>query len=83
MCVPGRGSGRSAGPADTTRGLRTCLHALGVEDWQPVVADLATYDGQEAVVAVVDSDTGQSAWVVTPDCTADAPRALAGPVSLT
>jgi len=70
------------GPATTDDGLRDCLHGLGVEDWQPVRADLATYDGQRAVVAVVDSDTGQVVWVVPPDCTGTGARALAGPVPL-
>lgn len=83
----GTGSGASdaltsGAPAATDRGLRACLHALGVEDWQPVKGDLATFDGQQAVVAVVDSDTGQTVWVVPPDCTAASPRALAGPVPL-
>ena len=72
----------SGAPATTDHGLRDCLHGLGVEDWQPVTGDVATFDGQQAVVAVVDSDTGQTVWVVPPDCTASSPRALAGPVPL-
>jgi hypothetical protein len=79
---PAKGSDASGGPAGTDRGLRGCLHGLGVEDWQPVTADLATFDGRQAVVAVVDSDTVQVVWVVSPDCTEASPRSLAGPLPL-
>ncbi len=59
----------SIGPMGTEKGLRQCLEALGVEAWKPVLADLATFDGGDAIVFVISSDTGQSAIAVARPCT--------------
>jgi hypothetical protein len=75
----------TAGGADHARdadGLRDCLTAMGVPAWTPVVADLATYDGRRAVVAVVSSDTGQTVYAVPTWCDATHARALAGPLPI-
>ena len=71
-----------AGAATSPEQLRACLTALGVEAWMPVTADLAALDGRPAVVAVVSSDTGQSAYAVEPGCDATHPLRLAGPIPL-
>jgi hypothetical protein len=63
-------------------GLRECLTAMGVPAWTPVVADLATYDGNRAVVAVVSSDTGQTVYAVPTWCDATHAQALAGPLPI-
>jgi hypothetical protein len=58
----------SIGPMGTEAGLRACLNALGVEPSNPVIADLATFDGRDAIVFVISSDTGQSAIAVARPC---------------
>ncbi|WP_460934765.1 hypothetical protein [Phycicoccus ginsengisoli] len=81
---PGKGAGssRAAGPADSVTGLRTCLTTLGVEAWMPVWADAATYQGHDAVVAVVSSDTGRVVYAVSPACDRTHPDVLTGPLRL-
>lgn len=80
---PGKGvPAGTAGPAESQEGLRACLTTLGVEAWMPVWADVASYEGREAVVAVVSSDTGQQVYAVGPDCDRTHPARLAGPVPL-
>lgn len=63
-------------------GLRECLTAMGVPSWMPVVGDVATFDGERAVVAVVSSDTDQSVYAVPTWCDATHAKALAGPVRI-
>ena len=58
----------SIGPMGTEAGLRQCLAAMGVEPSNPVIADLATFDGRAAIVFVISSDTGQSAVAVARPC---------------
>ena len=65
---------------DTGAGLRACLTALGIPSSTPIRADVATLDGSPAVIAVVQSDTGQTVYAVAPECDATHPRVLAGPV---
>ena len=80
---PGKGApAGAAGPAESQEGLRACLTTLGVEAWMPVWADVASYEGREAVVAVVSSDTGQQVYAVGPECDRTHPARLAGPVPL-
>lgn len=80
---PGKGgASRAAGPADSQTGLRACLTTLGVEAWMPVWADAGTYEGHDAVVAVVSSDTGRVAYAVSPRCDRTHPDLLTGPVPL-
>lgn len=70
------------GPADTDTGLRACLTALGVAAWHPIEADLASYEGTPAVIAIVVGDTGRVVYAVPPDCDAAHPRVLAGPLTM-
>lgn len=72
----------SIGPAGTPIGLQPCLDALHLEPAARVMADLGTFDGTQAVVLVVSSDTGQTAFAVRRTCTAGHTSPLAGPVSL-
>jgi hypothetical protein len=62
--------------------LRECLTALGVDTWAPVAGDLATFEGEPAIVAVVSTDTGQSVYAVSTHCRAAHPLVLSGPVAL-
>jgi hypothetical protein len=72
----------SIGPAGTPTGLQPCLDALHLESATRVMADLGTFEGTQAVVLVVSSDTGQSAFAVRRTCTAGHTSPLAGPVHL-
>ena len=72
----------SIGPAGTAVGLEPCLDALHLEPASRVMADLATFEGSQAVVLVVSSGTGQTAFAVRRTCTAGHTSPLAGPVSL-
>lgn len=63
-------------------GLRGCLTALGVKDGLPVRGDVATLDGVPAVIALVDRGSTESVYAVAPDCDAQHPRLLAGPLTL-
>ena len=67
---------------DGEAGLRACLTALGVQDWVPVRGDVATLDGAPAVIAVVNRGTTRAVYAVSPDCDAQHPRLLAGPLTL-
>lgn len=62
--------------------LRDCLTALGVETWAPVAGDLATFEGQPAIIAVVSSDTGHRVYAVSTRCRAAHPDVFSGPVPL-
>lgn len=68
------------GVAESPTGLRACLSAIGVAAWMPVRGDLATLDGEPAVIALVSSDTGQTVYAVAPGCSAAHPGVLAGPL---
>ena len=63
-------------------GLRGCLTALGVQDGVTVRGDVATLDGAPAVIALVDRSGTESVYAVAPDCDAQHPRLLAGPLPL-
>jgi len=80
--VPLAAESPSIGPAGTPIGLKPCMDALHLERATRVMADLATFDGTQAVVLVVSSDTGQTAFAVRRTCTAGHTSPLAGPVSL-
>jgi hypothetical protein len=56
--------------------LRDCLTALGVDTWAPVAGDLATFEGDPAIVAV------QRVYAVSTHCRAAHPLVLSGPVAL-
>jgi len=67
---------------DGEAGLRSCLTALGVEAWLPIRGDVATLDGAPAVIALVDRGPTQTVYAVSPDCDAQHPTMLAGPLTL-
>lgn len=67
---------------DGEAGLRACLTALGVQEWMPVRGDVATLDGAPAVIALVNRGTTQAVYAVSPDCDAQHPDVLAGPLTL-
>ena len=68
--------------ADGEAGLRGCLTALGVPAFLPVRGDVATLDGAPAVIALVDQGSTQTVYAVAPDCDAQHPSVLAGPVTV-
>lgn len=68
--------------ADGEAGLRACLTALGIQDWLPVQGDVATLDGAPAVIALVDRGSTRTVYAVAPDCDAQHPDLLAGPVTV-
>ena len=67
---------------DGEAGLRACLTALGVQDWVPVRGDVATLDGAPAVIALVNRGATKAVYAVSPDCDAQHPSVLAGPLTL-
>jgi hypothetical protein len=56
----------------TPTGLRACLNALQAGTAQPVLVDLATYNGKPAAVIVLSDGSsgpsGKQLWVVSPTC---------------
>lgn len=72
----------SVGPAGTPLGLQPCLGALHVDSSMRVMADLATFDGMPAVVFVVSTDTGRTAYAMQRTCTTGHTSLLGGPVEL-
>jgi hypothetical protein len=70
------------GPIGTEHGIRTCLVALGAEPSAVVTADLGTFDGAQAAVLVLTTDTGHTAYAVGRNCTEGESAVLAGPTRL-
>lgn len=61
-------SGTASGPLASASGLQGCLAALGTTS-EPLVVDLATYDGDPAAVLVLPAAGGaREVWVVARDC---------------
>lgn len=61
-------SGTASGPLASASGLKGCLAALGTTS-EPLVVDLATYDGAPAAVLVLPAAGGaREVWVVARDC---------------
>jgi hypothetical protein len=75
-------SAKDLNGVDGQAGLRACLTALGVHSWLPVRGDVATLDRAPAVIAVVQDGTTQTVYAVGPDCDAEHPSLLAGPLTL-
>jgi hypothetical protein len=48
--------------------LAGCLAALGADPATPAVVDLASWQGQEAAVIVLDEEARHTVWVVERDC---------------
>ena len=62
-------------------GARDCAAAVGIAPSEPVVVDLASFDGHSAAVLVATSSDGaRRAWAVARDCRAGDPGVLDGPV---
>lgn len=70
------------GPAGTPRGLAPCLAMLRLDPAAQVSADVASFDGQPAVVVVVHAGTTQIAYAVDRRCTTGAGAVLTGPLPL-
>lgn len=70
------------GPAGTARGLAPCLALLRLDPAAQVSADVATLDGQAAVVVVAHTATAQIAYAVDRRCTSGAGAVLVGPLHL-
>jgi hypothetical protein len=52
----------------TPAGLHACLQALDAGNAQPLLVDLATFDGKPAAVLVLPDGTGREVWVVSRSC---------------
>ncbi|MGZ6804186.1 MAG: hypothetical protein ACXVFU_14170 [Nocardioidaceae bacterium] len=70
------------GPAGTPRGLAPCLAMLRLDPAAQVSADVASFDGQDAVVVVVHTVTAQIAYAVDRRCTNGGGAVLTGPLHL-
>lgn len=70
------------GPIGTETGMLECLSALATGPWQTATTDLATFDGKPAVVVVLSTDTGHTAYAAQRSCSTGHPARLAGPVTL-
>jgi hypothetical protein len=68
------------GPAGTPRGLAPCLALLRLDPAAQVSADVASFDGEPAVVVVVHTVTAQIAYAVDRRCTTGAGAVLTGPL---
>lgn len=82
-----------AGPLDETAGTdqplaspsgaRACASVIGVDPSEPLLVDLAAYEGHRAAVIVATGPDGsRRAWAVRRDCRAGSPGVLAGPVQV-
>jgi len=70
------------GPIGTETGMLECLSALATEPWQSATTDLATFDGTPAVVVVLTTAAGHTAYAAQRSCSTGHPARLAGPVTL-
>ena len=64
------------GPAATTSGLKDCLNALGAGGAQVVRADVATYQGQPALIIVATTNGASVAYAVGRRCSRVDPAVL-------
>lgn len=64
------------GAAGTAAGLKECLNALGAGGAQVVRADVATYQGQPALIIVVTTNGASTAYAVGPQCSPANPAVL-------
>jgi hypothetical protein len=79
---PASSAAKDQTTVDGEAGLRACLTALGVQSFLPVRGDVATLDGAPAVIALVDRGSTKTVYAVAPDCDAQHPSVLAGPLTL-
>jgi len=68
MAQPEPDQGSSLGPAGTAAGLRQCLDVIGAGSAQTVTADVASYEGQPAVIIVAITNSVPTAYVVGRQC---------------
>ena len=68
MAQPEPDQGASLGPAGTAAGLRQCLDVIGAGSAQTVTADVASYEGQPAVIIVATTNSVPTAYVVGRQC---------------
>lgn len=59
---------RSAATLASPEGLAGCLEALGAPGAVPLVVDLATWQGREVAVIVLDESEARAVWVVLRTC---------------
>lgn len=64
------------GPAGTASGMEECLNALGASSAQVVRADVATYQGQPALIIVATTNGASIAYAVGPQCSRADPAVL-------
>jgi hypothetical protein len=68
LAQPEPDQGSSLGPAGTAAGLRRCLDTIGAGSAQSVTADVASYEGQPAVIIVATTNGVTTAYVVGRQC---------------
>jgi hypothetical protein len=66
----------TVGPAGTSRGLVECLSAIGVSGAEVLRADVASYQGQPAVIIITTTNGLAMAYVVGPRCSHADPAVL-------
>ncbi|HET7278027.1 MAG TPA: hypothetical protein VFJ22_08105 [Dermatophilaceae bacterium] len=69
-----------SGPISTPAGMRACADALGIAPEEPIVADVADFDGQPAAVLVVGQAAAPTAYAVSRSCGPAGSALLAGPI---
>ena len=61
--------------------MRSCVAGLGAINPQSVVADIANFDGQPAVIIVITDHNGtRTAYAAKRSCSQNAPHLLTAPV---
>jgi hypothetical protein len=79
LTAPDAPGGTVASPA----GARACATVVGADPAEPLLVDLASFEGHRAAVVVATEPDGtRRAWVVERDCRVGAPGVLDGPVAL-
>ncbi len=66
----------TVGPAGTSRGLAECLSAIGVSGAEVLRADVASYQGQPAVIIITITNGVPLAYAVGPRCSHADPAVL-------
>lgn len=78
---PNAAESPAVGPIATEIGMRSCVAGLGAINPQSVVADIANFDGQPAVIIVITDHNGtRTAYAAKRSCSQNAPHLLTAPV---